>query len=114
MPLWRFIPIAGPRDSRWQDRQIREGLVVRAPSATMARLIADREVPSSVRGAVGNETRSFRGGFADAALYWVQRVSPDEAKELGGDSGPDGVVQKGSVQETELSVYYGEALAHRQ
>jgi hypothetical protein len=113
MPLWRFIPVADPRDSRWQDRQIRDGLVVRAPSAAMARVIADRQVPSSVRGAVGNETRSFRGGFADSSLYWVQRVPADEAKPLGGDSGADGVVQEGTARETELSVYYGEAGARR-
>ncbi|MBK1698106.1 hypothetical protein [Rhodovibrio salinarum] len=113
MPLWRFIPVADPRDSRWQDRQIRDGLVVRAPSSTMARVIADREVPSAVHGSVGNETRSFRGGFADANLYWVQRVSPDESKQLGGDAGVDGVVQEGSTRETALSVYYGEAGARR-
>ncbi|MDZ7713144.1 MAG: hypothetical protein U5L06_08505 [Rhodovibrio sp.] len=85
MPLWRFIPVAGPRDSRWQDRQIRDGLVVRAPTAAMARIYADRDVPSSMHAAVGNETRSFRGGFADANLYWVQRVPADEAKQLGGE-----------------------------
>jgi len=113
MPLWRFTPVADPRDSRWQDRQIRDGLIVRAASAAMARVLADREVPSSVSGAVGNETRSFRGGFADSNLYWVQRVSADEAKKLGGDSGPDGVVQEGSAREAELSVYYGEAGARR-
>jgi len=113
MPLWRFIPVADPRDSRWQDRQIRDGLVVRAPTAAMARIYADREVPSSVRGAVGNETRSFRGGFADANLYWVQRVPSDEAKQLGGDTGSDGVVQPGTAREPELSVYYGEAGARR-
>ena len=113
MPLWRFIPVADPRDSRWQDRQIRDGLVVRAPTAAMARIYADREVPSSMRGAVGNETRSFRGGFADANLYWVQRVPSDEAKQLGGDTGSDGVVQPGTAREPELSVYYGEAGARR-
>lgn len=113
MPLWRFTPVADPRDSRWQDRQIRDGLIVRAPSAAMARVLADREMPSSVRGAVGNETRSCRGGFADSSLYWVQRVSAAEAKELGGDSGPDGVVQAGTAREADLSVYYGDAGARR-
>lgn len=113
MALWRFTPVADPRDSRWQDRQIREGLIVRASSPAMARVIADRQVPSSVRGAVGNETRSSRGGFADSSLYWLQRVPADEAKKLGGDSGPDGVVQEGTPREAELSVYYGEAGARR-
>ena len=113
MPLWRFTPAAGPRDSRWQDRQIREGLVVRASSAAMARVIADREVPSAVRGAVGNETRSYRGGFADSSLYWVQRLNAEDAKQLGGEQGPDGVVREGTVRETDLSVYYGEAGARR-
>ena len=113
MPLWRLIPVADPRDSRWQDRQIREGLIVRAPSAAMARIYADRQVPSTGDGAVGNESRSFRGGFADANLYWVQRVPATEAKQLGGDTGPDGVVQEGTAREPELSVYYGDAGARR-
>jgi hypothetical protein len=113
MPLWRFVPVAGPDDSRWQDRQIREGLVVRAQTPAMARIIADRDVPSSVRGQMGNETRSYRGGFADANLYWVQRVPAGEAKQLGGDSIADGVVQEGTPHETALSVYYGEAGARR-
>jgi hypothetical protein len=40
-------------------------------------------------------------------------VPAGEAKQLGGDSIADGVVQEGTPHETALSVYYGEAGARR-
>ena len=113
MPLWRFVPIADPNDSHWQDRQIWGDVVVRAPSAAMARVLADAAEERRVRGAVGNETKSFRGGFADANLYWVERLSDGETKTHGGAAGPDGVVAKGTPRETSLSIQAG-ARAGRQ
>lgn len=112
MPLWRFTPVADKYDSRWQDRQIWHDLVVRAPTPAMARIHAERWECKGMPEAVGNETRSYRGGFADANLYWVQRVTGDAAKKLG-EKGADGVVREGTAEETALSVVYGEAGARR-
>lgn len=112
MPLWRLVPIADKYDSHWQDRRIWHGLIVRAATPALARILAERWETVDVLGAVGNETRSYRGGFADPNLYWVQRVTGDEAKKLG-EKGPDGVVQEGQAEETALSVFYGSAGARR-
>jgi len=107
MPLWRFVPVADPHDSHWQDRRIWHGVVVRAPSAAMARVLADAAEERRVYGAVGNETKSFRGGFSDPNLYWVERVPTAETDALGGSAGPPGVVAKGTPEDTPLSVYAG-------
>jgi hypothetical protein len=107
MPLWRFIPIADETDSHWQDRRIWDGVVVRAASAAMARVLADEAEERRVHGAVGNETRSYRGGFSDPNLYWVERLSGDAAKAHGGSQGPDGIVAKGTPRTPSLSVYAG-------
>lgn len=113
MPLWRFIPVASRDDSHWQDRCIWRGVIVRAPSAAMARVLADRAEKRESRGAMGNETQSFRGGFADANLYWVQRLSAEEAAQYGGENGPMGVVAPGTPEETVLSVEYGPTMTRR-
>jgi hypothetical protein len=113
MPLWRLVPIADRYDSRWQDRQIWHDLIVRAPTAAMARIYAERWETRDGAGAVGNETRAFRGGFADANLYWVQRVGREDAKKLD-EKGPDGVVREGRAEQPALSVYYGASGARRQ
>jgi hypothetical protein len=113
MPLWRFIPVADKTDSRWQDRCIWHDVVVRAPNAAIARVLADQAEERLARGAVGNETSTSRGGFADANLYWVQRVHGDEAEAYGGESGPPGIVNKGTPEEPLLSVYYGTSMPRR-
>lgn len=111
MPLWRFVPVADKTDSHWQDRRIWHGVIVRAPSAAMARVIADAAEEREARGAMGNETASFRGGFSDPNLYWVQRLGREEAAKHG--DGPDGVVEPGTPEEPELSIYYGPTYARR-
>jgi hypothetical protein len=113
MPLWRFVPVASRNDSHWQDRRIWHGLIVRAPSAAMARILAERAEERESRGAMGNETHSYRGGFADANLYWVQRLSDDEAEAYGGEAGEMGVVDPGTYEETTLSVEYGPTMERR-
>ncbi len=113
MPLWRFIPVADKFDSRWQDRCIWHDVVVRAPSAAFARLVADSAEERLARGAVGNETSTSRGGFADTSLYWVQRVPKDEVEAYGGEAGPTAIVTKGWAEETPLSVHYGTSMPRR-
>jgi len=113
MALWRFIPVADKTDSHWQDRRIWHGVIVRAPTAAMARVLADAAEARMARGAMGNETASFRGGFCDANLYWVQRLSREEAAKHGGEQGPDGVVERGTFEYPELSVYYGPTMEGR-
>ena len=113
MPLWRFIPVADKSDSRWQDRCIWHDVVVRAPTAALARVLADQAEERLARGAVGNETSTSRGGFADANLYWVQRVPSEEAETYGGENGPPGIVNKGTPEEPLLSVHYGTSMPRR-
>lgn len=107
MPLWRFIPIADENDSHWQDRQIWDGVVVRAATAALARVLADEAEEHRVRGVVGNETRSYRGGFSDPNLYWVERLGADEADAHGGSNGPEEIVARGTPRRPNLSVYAG-------
>jgi len=113
MALWRFIPVADKTDSHWQDRRIWHGVIVRAPTAAMARVLADAAEARMARGAMGNETASFRGGFCDGNLYWVQRLSREETAKHGGGQGPDGVVERGTFEYPELSVYYGPTMEGR-
>lgn len=113
MALWRFIPVADKTDSHWQDRRIWHGVIVRAPTAAMARVLAEAAEERMARGAMGNETASFRGGFCDANLYWVQRLSREEAAKHGGEQGPDGVVERGTFTYPELSVFYGPTMEGR-
>ena len=107
MPLWRFVPVADENDSAWQDRRIWHGVVVRASSAAMARVLAENAEERRVRGAVGNETRAHGGGFSDPNLYWVERLSAEEAEHYGGHKGPEGVVAKGESTRPRISVYAG-------
>lgn len=91
MVLWRIAPAANPRDSWWQGRRIFEEVIVRAPSAAMARRIASRLEANPDEPPVGNESPYFRSGFEDEKLYWVARLGSAEAAHLGA-GGPDGIV----------------------
>ena len=74
MPVWQIQPVAHPNDPRWQGRSVWEEVIVRAPSAAFARVIAARlEVDPNARG-VGNESLGPEGGFADEKFYWVRRL----------------------------------------
>ena len=113
MPLWRFVPVADRTDSRWQDRRIWHDVVVRAPSAAMARILAADAEEIYVPRHVGNEAPGGSGGFADPALYWVERLSRDDAQPYGGENGPMGVVNPGNPEEPALSVLYAPSVAAR-
>lgn len=74
MPLWYIHPVAHPGDERWQGRKIWKEVLVRAPSAAMARLFACELDRPAQRRRKGNETLCFRSGLEDAKLYWVERL----------------------------------------
>jgi hypothetical protein len=106
MALWRLIPVADRTDSRWQDRRIWHDVVVRAPSAALARIVAEQAEEHFAPGHVGNETGGGTGGFSDNALYWVERLSSAEAPRYGAEAGPPAVVHPGYPEENALSVLY--------
>lgn len=91
MPLWRLRPATSPRDPRWQGRRIWREVVVGAPTAAMARVIASRLEEDPEAPPVGNESLGFRSGFEDEKLYWAVRLNAAEAAAFGGESGPSGI-----------------------
>src|SRR3546814_15665864 len=76
MPLWTIDASAVAEDSRWLDFPIWEEVVVRAPTAAQARLVAAAMEAKEIADptTVGNETLTFRSGFQDEKLYRVSRV----------------------------------------
>lgn len=92
MILWRIAPVADPRDTWWQGRRIWREVIVRAPSAAMARRIARRLDVDPDEPPVGNESPYFRSGFADEKLYWVTRLDAADAAALG-DGGVGEIVR---------------------
>lgn len=76
LQLWLFEPAASPNDSRWQDRPIWRWVVVAAPNAALARLVAERWALPRLPRQIGNESASPRVGFLDEKLYHVRPVKP--------------------------------------
>lgn len=93
MALWRVIPVAHAGDGRWQDHPIWQEVVVRAPSATMARMIAAqmeaRRVIEAADGQAGNESPSDSSALHDEKLYRVEDLSHHPEA---GEYGPEGVI----------------------
>lgn len=88
LPVWRIFPVAHSNDSRWQDRPIWAEVIVRAPSATMARLIAATSLSGdSALARVGNESGSGRSGIEDGVLYWATRLSDEVGAGLAENPG---------------------------
>jgi hypothetical protein len=77
MYLWRIYPIAIPSDGRWQGRKIWSEVVVRAPTAAIARLKA-----CQLEGKGSRLTRIASCGFEDEKLYWVQRLNEEDTAKL--------------------------------
>lgn len=95
MPMWTIYPVAGPADPRWQGRTIWDRVIVRAPTAAMARVLAAKLDRPRVPHRMGNETHCFRSGLEDERLYWVRRLSNEDAAACSTEplaSGRDGLV----------------------
>lgn len=75
--LWLIEPSATPVDSRWQDRAIWRLVVVAAPSATFARLVAEEWALPRPKPPIGNESDSPCAGFTDEKLYQVRPAPSD-------------------------------------
>jgi hypothetical protein len=83
MTLWLITPSAGPGDSRWLSYPIWSEVVVRAPTAARARLVAEHMEAEQLADPtpVGNESLVFRSAFQDEKLYHVRRAGPGDAPE---------------------------------
>lgn len=82
MPIWKIEPSADPNDSRWLDHEIWREVVVRAPTASLARFEAGKLERDPNAPLAGNELPSFRSAFEDEQLYRVRRIEP--ARTSGG------------------------------
>lgn len=93
MPLWRIENSAAPDDPRWLGQPIWSDVIVRATTASQARLAAERmQLEQTERPQpVGNETQAFRSGFEDEKLYVVRPLAEDAAHDWSED-GLDGVL----------------------
>jgi hypothetical protein len=80
MPLWRIQPVADPEDGRWLDHTIWREVVVRAPTAAVARHAAARMELATDRPPTGNEMPSARSAFEDEKLYRVSPLEPTAAR----------------------------------
>ena len=92
MRIWKIIPVATERDPHWQDRRIWREVIVRAETASLARLLAAKLDQDGDSAGMGNETPGTRSGFDDEKLYWVTEldtgaVSPADL------NGPPGVLR---------------------
>lgn len=90
MPLWSIEASAVAEDSRWLDFPIWADVVVRAPTAAQARLVAAAMEAGEIADATtqGNETLAFRSAFQDEKLYTVRRVQRSGTPE----DGPEAVL----------------------
>ncbi|WP_193369720.1 hypothetical protein [Pelagibius marinus] len=82
MTLWLITPSARYGDSRWLDHPIWLEVIVRAPSAARARLLAAKMEAGQIADAtpVGNETHTFHSAFQDEKLYQVRQLNPGDAQ----------------------------------
>ena len=94
MTIWKIERNADTDDPRWLGQPIWSEVVVRAPTASLARIEAEkmqyRETGDIAP--LGNETHPFQSGFADEKLYTVRRLSRAEAAGWHHD-GPDAVLR---------------------
>ncbi|MGF1593996.1 MAG: hypothetical protein ACFCUW_11985 [Kiloniellaceae bacterium] len=76
MALWSIEACAVAEDSRWMDFPIWADVVVRAPTAALARRTAAGMEAALLDDGIppGNETPAFRSAFTDEKLYRVRRL----------------------------------------
>lgn len=83
MALWRIIPAARRDDPAWLTHPVWDDVIVRAPTAAFARLVAARmeENENPDRASVGNESSTFKSAFESEKLYHVRPLPPGDARE---------------------------------
>ncbi|TVR78399.1 MAG: hypothetical protein EA405_14345 [Rhodospirillales bacterium] len=82
MPIWILEPVADPDDPRWQGRPRFDRVVVRAPTAAYARVVAQPlDTPDKVP-EFGEQDPRTGSGFKDEKLY---RVIPDTGSDHPGE-----------------------------
>jgi hypothetical protein len=79
MHLWRIVPTARPDDTRWEDHPVFAEVVVRAESASLARVVAGRALyKGNAKVQFGGEQDPiFISAFADEKLYGVSQIEAD-------------------------------------
>lgn len=92
MPLWKIEPAASPDDPRWLDHEMWREVVVRAPTAALARLEAGKLESDPVVPPTGNELPSSRTAFEDEKLYQVKLLEPASADSMIENSGAPAIV----------------------
>jgi hypothetical protein len=86
--FWRLTPTAAPDDPRWLDHALWDEVIVKAPSAAEARLLAGALAAHKPE-RIANESAAGRTGFDDEKLYWVQQIA---APDVPADQ-PEGVIR---------------------
>jgi glycerophosphoryl diester phosphodiesterase len=78
MTLWRITPSARPDDSRWEDHPVFAQVIVRAETASLARLIAGKTLfRDNTKIQFGEERDTiFISAFDDEKLYRVIELAP--------------------------------------
>lgn len=89
MPSWVIEPVADPDDPRWQTRRQWQRVVVRAPSAAFARVLAETLDTPERALEQGHEHPHLGSGFKDEKLY---RVASSHDTDHPAD-GPDGILE---------------------
>ncbi len=79
MYFWRIVPAARSDDTRWEDHPIFSEVLVRAETASLARLTAGRVLyKGDAKTQFGEEHDPiFVSAFADEKLYRVSEVDSD-------------------------------------
>ena len=73
MPVWKIIPVAREDEEAWLDYGHWTEVLVRAPTAARARVVAAAELHDRSR-PIGNESAAGQAGLEDPKLYHVVRV----------------------------------------
>lgn len=85
MALWVIEPVARPEDPIWQDRQQWSRVVVRAPTAALARVVAEPLDRPNYEARPGFQYPGRASGFLNEKIY---RVRPCNDNTLEPDGPP--------------------------
>jgi hypothetical protein len=86
MPVWRIFPVAKQTSARWLDYPHWSEVLVRAPTAARARVVASAELKERSE-PVGNESAAGYAALEDEKLYHVVRVEHADSE------GPEAVLE---------------------